>query len=69
MLKTRRGRPPRIRSERLNLLLTPEEYGNIQRAADLLKTSKAEVVRRGVARIVRTLKSKGVWDNADHGAE
>lgn len=72
MQKTRRGRPPRVKSERLNLLLSPEEYNDIQRAADILRISKAEVVRRGVARIVRSLKNNGQWEepaNVDNGAE
>lgn len=69
MQKTRRGRPPRVKSERLNLLLSPEEYNDIQRAADLLKISKAEVVRRGVARIVRTLKSNGQWEASNNAKD
>ena len=69
MQKTRRGRPPRVKSERLNLLLSPEEYNDIQRAADILKISKAEVVRRGVARIVRTLKSNGQWEASNNAKD
>lgn len=57
------GRPPKRKSERLNICLSDTEYLQCQKAAEILETSMADVVRKGIASVVRHLKSKGQWDN------
>jgi hypothetical protein len=69
------GRPPKKRTERLNILLTDTEYKNLQKAADVMGVYKTDIIREGIIRVIRHLKSQGKWDtegggdNADHGAE
>lgn len=61
------GRPPKRKTERLNLLLSDTEYSNCQKAAEIMGCSMAEVVREGIIRVVRHLKSKGQWADAEGG--
>ena len=61
------GRPPKRKTERLNLLLTDTEYSNCQKAAEIMGCSMAEVVREGIVRVIRHLKSKGQWSGPDAG--
>ena len=44
-IKKRGGRPPRKKTERLNIVLTEQEYLSCQRAAYVLDCSMSEVVR------------------------
>lgn len=61
MSKIHPGRPPRLRTARLNMTLTEQEAKNLEIAADAMGLSKAGVMREGLARIVRQLKSRGEW--------
>ena len=56
------GRPPKRKTERLNIVMSDTEYLNTQRAAEIMGCSMAEVIRDGVARVVRHLKGQGRWD-------
>lgn len=56
------GRPPKRKTERLNIVMSDTEYLNTQRAAEVLGVSMAEVIREGVARVVRHLKGQGLWE-------
>lgn len=58
------GRPPKRKTERLNIVMSDTEYKNTQRAAEIMGCSMAEVIREGVIRVVRHLKSKGQWSGA-----
>ena len=69
MGKVHAGRPPRLRTSRLNMALTEQEASNLAIAADLLGLSKAGVLREGLSRIVRQLKSQGRWNEAAPDAE
>ena len=62
-LHNKGGRPPKRKTERLNILLSDTEYLNTQRAAEIMGVSMAEVIRDGVGRVIRHLKSQGKWDN------
>lgn len=64
----RGGRPPKKRTERLNILLTDTEYKNLQKAADVMGVYKTDIIREGIVRVIRHLKSQGKWD-ADKGEE
>lgn len=64
-IKKRGGRPPRKKTERLNIVLTEQEYLNCQRAAYVLDCSMSEVVREGVRRVVKQLKQQGRWDDVE----
>jgi hypothetical protein len=55
------GRRPKLKTERLSIVLSDTEYNNLQRASEILETSMAEVIRDGVGRVIRHLKSKGRW--------
>ena len=57
----RGGRPPRKKTERLNISMTEQEYLACHRAADILEVSMSEVVREGIRRVIRHLKSQGKW--------
>ena len=69
MGKMQEGRPPRLRTSRINMALTEQEASNLTIAADLLGLSKAGVLRDGLSRIVRQLKSQGRWNEAASDAE
>ena len=69
MGKMQAGRPPRLRTSRINMALTEQEASNLTIAADLLGLSKAGVLRDGLSRIVRQLKSQGRWNEAAPDAE
>ena len=69
MGKMQAGRPPRLRTSRINMALTEQEASNLTIAADLLGLSKAGVLRDGLSRIVRQLKSQGRWNEAASDAE
>lgn len=56
------GRPPKRKTERLNLLLSDSEYLNCQRAAELKGVSMAEVMRDGLERVIRHMKQTGGWE-------
>ena len=58
----RGGRPPRKKTERLNIALTEQEYLACQKAAEVMEVSMSEVVREGVRRVIRHLKSQGKWE-------
>jgi hypothetical protein len=58
----RGGRPPRRKTERLNLLLSETEYENCQRAAEIKGTSMSEILRDGLERVIRHMKNQGQWD-------
>ena len=64
-IKKRGGRPPRKKTERLNIVLTEQEYLSCQRAAYVLDCSMSEVVREGVRRVVKQLKQQGRWDDVE----
>jgi hypothetical protein len=55
------GRRPKLKTERLSIVLSDTEYLKLQRAAEILETSMAEVIRDGVGRVIRHLKSQGRW--------
>jgi hypothetical protein len=55
------GRRPKLKTERLNLSLSDTEYLNTQRAAEIMGCSMAEVVRNGIERVIRHLKTQGRW--------
>lgn len=55
------GRPPKKKTERLNIVMSDTEYLNTQRAAEIMGVSMAEVIRDGVGRVIRHLKSQGKW--------
>jgi hypothetical protein len=55
------GRPPKKKTERLGIMLSDTEYLNTQRAAEIMGCSMAEVIRDGVGRVIRHLKSQGRW--------
>lgn len=55
------GRRPKLKTERLSIVLSDTEYNNLQRASEILETSMAEVIRDGVGRVIRHIKSKGRW--------
>ena len=57
-----RGRAPRAKTERVNLVLSEVEHRNLEKAAELLECSKSEVLRDGLRKTVRNLKNKGVWN-------
>ena len=59
------GRPPKRKTERLNLLLSDREYLNCQRAAELRGVSMAEILRDGLERVIRHMKSQGQWEAPD----
>ena len=59
----RGGRPPKKRTERLNILLTDTEYKNLQKAADIMGCYKTDIIREGIIRVIRHLKGQGKWDN------
>jgi hypothetical protein len=63
------GRPPKKRTERLNIVMTDTEYLTIQHCAEVMGVSMAAVVREGVTRVARHLKSQGLWDEAGADAE
>lgn len=56
------GRPPKRKTERLNIAMTDTEYLNTQKAAEIMGCSMSEVIREGVIRVIRHLKSQGKWD-------
>lgn len=56
------GRPPKTKTERLNIALTDTEYLTCQKCAEILGCSRAEVIREGIRRVARHLKSKGKWE-------
>lgn len=56
------GRPPKKKTERLNIVMSDTEYLNTQRAAEIMGVSMAEVIRDGLTRVVRHLKGQGRWD-------
>lgn len=56
------GRPPKRKTERLGLLLSDTEYLNCQRAAEIRGVSMAEILRDGLERVIRHMKSQGQWD-------
>lgn len=68
-LHNKGGRPPKRKTERLNILLSDTEYLNTQRAAEIMGVSMAEVIRDGVGRVIRHLKSKGKWNGPEPDAE
>ena len=68
-LHNKGGRPPKRKTERLNILLSDTEYLNTQRAAEIMGVSMAEVIRDGVGRVIRHLKSKGQWSGPELDAE
>ena len=57
------GRPPKRKTERLNLLLSDTEYQQCQKAAAIKGVSMAEIMRDGLERVVRHMKSQRQWDN------
>jgi len=61
-LHSKGGRPPKRKTERLNLLLSDTEYLACQRAAELKGVSMAEILRDGLGRVIRHMKSQGSWD-------
>lgn len=63
------GRPPKTKTERLNITMTDREYLDTQRAAEIMGVSMAEVIREGVRRVIRHLKSKGQWEGAEQDNE
>lgn len=60
------GRPPKTKTERLNITMTDTEYLNTQKAAEIMGVSMAEVIREGVRRVIRHLKSKGQWNEQEN---
>jgi hypothetical protein len=56
------GRPPKTKTERLNICLSDTEYLTCQKCAEILGCSRAEVIREGIRRVARHLKSQGKWD-------
>ena len=62
MTNLHRGRAPRAKTERVNLVLSEVENSNLAKAAEIMECSKSEVLREGLRRTVRNLKNKGVWD-------
>ena len=58
------GRPPKRKTERLNIVMSATEYLNIQKGASIMGVSMSEFLRDGATRTIRHLKSKGLWDNA-----
>ena len=65
----RGGRPPRKKTERLNISMTEQEYLACQKAAEIMEVSMSEVVREGVRRVIRHLKQKNRWNGPDAGGE
>ena len=63
------GRPPKRKTERLNVCMSDTEYLNCQKAAEIMGCSMAEVIREGVIRVIRHLKSKGQWSGPELDAE
>lgn len=63
------GRPPKRKTERLNVCMSDTEYLNCQKAAEIMGCSMAEVFREGVIRVIRHLKSKGQWSGPELDAE
>ena len=61
-LHNKGGRPPKRKTERLNLLLSDTEYLACQRAAELKGVSMAEILRDGLGRVIRHMKSQGSWE-------
>jgi hypothetical protein len=59
------GRPPKKKTERLGIMLSDTEYLNTQRAAEIMGCSMAEVIRDGVGRVIRHLKSQGRWTEGE----
>ena len=64
-IQRRGGRPPRKKTERLNIVMSEQEYLNCQRAAYILECSMSEVVREGVRRVVKQLKQQERWDDVE----
>lgn len=58
------GRPPKRKTERMNIVMSDTEYLNIQKGASIMGVSMSEFLRDGATRTIRHLKSKGLWDNA-----
>ena len=56
------GRPPKRKTERLNIVLSDTEYLACQRAAELRGVSMAEILRDGLERVIRHMKSQGIWE-------
>ena len=70
MANLHRGRTPRAKNMRLNMMLSEVEYKNCQTAAEIMDCSMAEVMRDGLKKTVKYLKKKGDWpeegkDNVD----
>ncbi len=61
------GRPPKRKTERLNLALSDTEYLQCQKAAEIMGCSRAEVLREGLTRVVRHLKGQGKWKQEAEG--
>jgi hypothetical protein len=59
------GRRPKLKTERLSIVLSDTEYLNLQHAAEVMETSMAEVIRDGVGRVIRHLKSQGRWTEGE----
>ena len=60
----RRGRPPHLKNARINMALSDKEAANLTKAAEIMHLSKAGVLREGLTRVVRHLKSRGEWEDA-----
>ena len=56
------GRPPKTKTERLNIAMSDTEYLTCQKCAEILGCSRAEVIREGIKRVARHLKSQGKWE-------
>ena len=62
------GRPPKRKTERLNIALSDSEYLDCQKCSELLECSMAEVIREGIKRVKRQLVSQGKWKEAEADA-
>lgn len=65
MNKGRRGRLPDPKTQRLHVMLSDREFQQCQKAAEILQTSMAEVLRDGLRRTVKNMKRSGQWEPED----
>ena len=63
------GRPPKRKTERMNIVMSDTEYLNIQKGAAIMGVSMSEFLRDGATRTIRHLKSKGLWDTVPSALE
>lgn len=59
-IPTRRGQP-KTHTKKLSLVFTPEQHEQLQKCAYVLNVPMAEAVRRGLAKLEKSLRNDGTW--------